>query len=181
MTKPKKKTCGAKTRSGGRCKCAPMANGRCYRHGGATPSGPDSVHYSHGAYSKWTPKEISDKVETFLAADPFDLTEELALSRGLLADFMSKIKLPMKDAQLETAAMLVDRIRKTVESINRIKNDSALTAAEITYLAARAAEVVGRYIDDPTEQKAFIQDLFGGLAGANSTIPGRLADEGEGR
>lgn len=154
-----------------------MPNGRCYRHGGATPSGPASVHYQHGMYAKWTPREIAEKVETFLDADPFDLTEELALSRGLLADFMSRLENPMTDGQRETAAMLVDRIRKTVESINRIKNDSALTAAEITYLAARASEVVTLYIVDPAKQKAFIQDLFGGLAGANSTIPGRLADE----
>lgn len=177
MKQPKKKMCGAKTRSGGKCKRAPMANGRCYLHGGATPSGPDSVHYQHGKYAKWTPQGIAEKVGAFLDADPFDLTEELALSRGLLADFMSRLEMPMKDAQLETATMLVDRIRKTVESINRIKNDSALTAAEITYLAARATEVVTRYIVDPTQQKAFIQDLFGGVAGANSTIPGRLADK----
>lgn len=173
----KKKNCGAKTRAGTPCKCAPMENGRCYRHGGATPKGADSPHFIHGGYSKYAHAGIADKVAAFQDADPFDLTNELALIRALLADFLSRVDMPLAVEAYDTASMLVDRIRKTVESINRIKNDSALTAAEITYLAARAAEVVTRYIDDPSKQAAFIQDLFGGLTGANSAIPGSLAEQ----
>jgi hypothetical protein len=41
------KACGAKTRSGGRCKTAGMENGRCRMHGGPTPSG-----FKHGRHSK---------------------------------------------------------------------------------------------------------------------------------
>jgi hypothetical protein len=177
MMKARKKICGAKTRAGTPCKCAPMENGRCYRHGGATPKGADSPHFIHGGYSKYVHQEIADKVIAFQDADPFDLTDELALARALLADYMSRVEMPMGADTHDTASMLVDRIRKTVESINRIKNDSALTAAEITYLAARAADVVARYIDDPTQQAAFIQDLFGGLAGANPTIPANVTIE----
>jgi hypothetical protein len=186
--KKKKKTCNAKLkhRPGERCGQPAgwgtdhVGEGRCKLHAGSTPRGAASVHYVHGARSRYmqnVKNEIAQKVDAFLDADPFDLTEELALSRGLLEDFLSKIEYPMTDAHRGTAMMLVDRIGKTVERINRIKNDSALTAAEITYLAARAADVVARYIVDPAKQKAFIQDLFGGLAGANSTIPGRLADK----
>lgn len=175
MTKVKKKICGAKTRAGTPCKVAPMANGRCYRHGGATPKGADNANFTHGSYSKYVHQEIADKVMAFQEADPFDLTNELALSRALLADYMSRVEMPMGADTHDTASMLVDRIRKTVQSINQIKNDSALTAAEITYLATRAADVVARYIDDPAKQAAFIQDLFGGITGANSTIPGNVA------
>jgi glucans biosynthesis protein len=32
--------CGARTRSGGRCKGMQMANGRCRMHGGASPGAP---------------------------------------------------------------------------------------------------------------------------------------------
>jgi hypothetical protein len=147
-----------------------VGTGRCRFHGGATPRGADSPHFVHGGYSGYIQDQIAEKVRVFENADPFDLTHELALTRALLADFISRIETPYAASALETISLLVDRIRKIVESINRIKNDSALTAAEITYLAARSAEVVTRYIDDPVRQKAFIQELFGGIAGANSAI-----------
>lgn len=182
-----KKTCGANLKNGsGHCTQPAgwgtdhVGEGRCKLHGGKTPRGADSPHFVHGArsiYMRNVKAEIAQKVDAFLDADPFDLTEELALARGLLEDFLSKIEYPMTDAQRGAVMMLIDRIGKTVERVNRIKNDSALTAAEITYLATRAADVVARYIDDPTEQKAFIQDLFGGLAGSNPAIPGSLAEQ----
>lgn len=188
MTADKKKTCGSKLKKRPGEFCGQPAGwgtdhvgeGRCKLHGGKTPRGADSPHFVHGArsiYLKNVKHDIAQKVDAFLDADPFDLSEELALMRGLLEDFVSRVDWPVKDEQRGQIAMLVDRIRKTVESINRIKNDSALTAAEITYLATRVADVVARYIDDPSEQKAFIQDLFGGLAGSNPTIPGSLADQ----
>lgn len=190
MTDQKKKTCGAKLKHRPGQYCGQPAGwgtdhvgeGRCKLHGGSTPRGADSTHFIHGArsmYMKNVKHDIAQKVDAFLEADPFDLTEELALSRGLLEDFLSRVDYPVTDAQRGHIVMLTDRIGKTVERINRIKNDSALTAAEITYLAMRATEVVGRYIVDPAQQAAFIQDLFGGLTGANSTIPGRLADEAD--
>lgn len=182
-----KKTCGAKLKNGSGYCTQPagwgtdhVGEGRCKLHGGSTPRGAASTHFVHGArsiYMKNVKHDIAHKVDAFLDADPFDLSEELALMRGLLEDFVSRVDWPVKDEQRGQIAMLVDRIRKTVESINRIKNDSALTAAEITYLATRAADVVARYIVDPTEQTAFIQDLFGGLAGSNSTIPDSLAEQ----
>lgn len=43
--------CGAKTKTGGRCQRSPMPNGRCYRHGGATPVGSALPQFKHGRYS----------------------------------------------------------------------------------------------------------------------------------
>lgn len=43
--------CGAKTRSGGRCKKPAMKNGRCRNHGGATPETNQNAR-KHGIYSK---------------------------------------------------------------------------------------------------------------------------------
>lgn len=42
--------CGARTRSGGRCRVPPMAAGRCYRHGGASKRWPvgQGPRYTHG-------------------------------------------------------------------------------------------------------------------------------------
>src|SRR4028118_1298183 len=39
------KLCGAKTRAGGQCQNPAMGNGRCRKHGGATPQGLASPHW----------------------------------------------------------------------------------------------------------------------------------------
>ncbi len=73
--------CGAKTRSGGRCKRAGTGvGGRCKFHGGATPVGPAAASWKHGRHSKHLPQQL---LERYLAAsaDP-DLTslrDEVAL------------------------------------------------------------------------------------------------------
>lgn len=53
------KRCGAKTRSGGTCNQRPMANGRCWLHGGKTPTGLESPHFKHGRYSKHLPSKLA--------------------------------------------------------------------------------------------------------------------------
>lgn len=47
------KSCGAKTRSGGTCKRAPMSNGRCNLHGGKSSGAPkiNTNAVTHGFYS----------------------------------------------------------------------------------------------------------------------------------
>lgn len=49
-----KRECGAKTRSGGRCKQAAMPNGRCRLHGGKSLAGIASPTYKHGRRSKYS-------------------------------------------------------------------------------------------------------------------------------
>ena len=44
--------CGAKTRTGGRCKQPAMANGRCRLHGGKSLSGKQHGRYKHGRYTR---------------------------------------------------------------------------------------------------------------------------------
>lgn len=45
-------TCGAKTRSGAKCKSRPMANGRCRMHGGKSTGAPENTNaVKHGFYS----------------------------------------------------------------------------------------------------------------------------------
>jgi len=47
--------CGAKTRSGGRCRQAAMPNGRCRMHGGPNPGapcGPANGAWRHGRKSR---------------------------------------------------------------------------------------------------------------------------------
>jgi hypothetical protein len=60
-------TCNAKTRAGGLCQNAPMANGRCRMHGGKSLRGIASPRYKHGRYSK---DVLGRLVGEWLAAHP---------------------------------------------------------------------------------------------------------------
>ena len=54
------RTCGAKTRSGGRCKnLAMFPAGRCRMHGGKSLRGLASPRYKHGKYSKDTLAQLT--------------------------------------------------------------------------------------------------------------------------
>lgn len=156
--------CGAKTRSGEPCPNKPVTGSkRCRMHGGKSLSGVDSPKFKHGLYSKYAPQQIQEKIDDYIEADPLDLTHELALTRALLAEWMSRyqdgVKLDMLGVDVLTN--LIASVRRTVESISKIKNETALTAAEITYLQVRAVDVALKYFpDDKERQNQFIADLF---------------------
>lgn len=80
------KHCGAKTRTGGRCKSAPMPNGRCRQHGGKSTGPKDNRGNQnarkHGIYgSHLTPQER----EQFDAIELGAVDQELRLARIRLA------------------------------------------------------------------------------------------------
>jgi len=57
--------CGAETGDGSPCENAPMDNGRCYHHGGATegagaPEGEDNGSWKTGAYSEVLTEDFSE-------------------------------------------------------------------------------------------------------------------------
>ena len=76
------KHCGAKTRAGGSCKRAPMPNGRCHKHGGAStgPKTPNTAANAlkHGIYAAhFTDEELAVHQELKLG----NVDEELRLMR----------------------------------------------------------------------------------------------------
>ncbi len=87
------KRCGAKTRSGGKCRQWAMENGRCRMHGGATPRGPALPQYKHGMFSKALPKERLQQLRE-RATDPNIISnaELLALMDWRIADLTDAIE-----------------------------------------------------------------------------------------
>jgi hypothetical protein len=145
-----------------RCKARAVTGSTvCYHHGGKTPRGADSPHFKTGIYSSYASARIKDKIGHYIEADPFDLTNELALTRALLADYLQRFDgIPLDASSIDLMTILVDRVRKTVETIVKIRNDSALTAAEVTYLASRIVGLLDRYIDDPAKREACKLELL---------------------
>jgi len=177
--------CGARTRRGSLCQQPAgwgtdhPGEGRCKLHGGASPRGVESATFKTGLYSRYLPETIERKAQAFLEADPLELISEMALLRALLAEYVGRfdeIKMTARDVAL--LADLAERVGKFGERIGRMRNESALTGAELTYLAARIADIVVKYIDDPDEQRAFVADLVGavGRTGDSPSGPARGRD-----
>jgi len=73
--KPHGALCGAKTRAGGACERAPMANGRCHKHGGPSQGGPITTGRRSRRLGKWR-----ESYEAAMEADDLlDLRPGLAL------------------------------------------------------------------------------------------------------
>ena len=161
-------------RSGERCK-NPAVTGYdvCRIHGGKTPRGIASPNYKTGLYSRYLPSGINDKVQAFIEADPLELVSEMALLRALLAEYVGRFADMSPSARdIEILADLTERVGKFGERIGKMRNDTALTGAELTYLAARVADIVVKYIDDPNQQRAFVSEFLGTLGKPRAEEPG---------
>src|SRR5690625_27828 len=71
----KRKRCGAKTRSGGKCKNWAMANGRCRMHGGKSTGPPKKNKNSmkHGLFAKYLPDETLEIMNSINDINPLDI------------------------------------------------------------------------------------------------------------
>jgi hypothetical protein len=124
--------CGAKTRSGGRCKGQPMPNGRCRMHGGASLSGIASPTFQTGRYSKYLPAHLLADFQS-AQADPtlVECRDELALIDSRLGQLAQRFQ-SGKDAELwavlsmsfDTLATSFDALLSAVEP----EGDEAETA-----------------------------------------------------
>lgn len=126
------KICGAKTRSGKPCKAKAMANGRCYKHGGAsTGAGKGNKNaLKHGIYSRVIdPKDLDN------AADmQGSIAMELAIARMQLASLLQIMALQGETPQLD----------EIVNETLAVGEDEETERAE----KYREAEKCGEHFDD---------------------------------
>src|SRR4051812_32142589 len=87
-----RRECGARMRGGTPCHLAPMPNGRCRMHGGATPRGPALPQFKHGRYSRSLPTRLAAQYEA-AQSDPvlMELRDEIALNDARLADLLGRV------------------------------------------------------------------------------------------
>lgn len=108
-----KKTCGAKTRSGGKCKKPPMLNGRCRLHGGLSPRGPAHPSFKTGKYSKYLKGGIAKKyAEAMESGGRLSLLDDIALTDARMAELMES----MGGSNLPEMWMKLESIRNQVAS-----------------------------------------------------------------
>ena len=85
--------CGAKTRSGGRCKRAPApGRTRCNLHGGKTPRGHALPHTKTGRYSKHLPTRMAARyLEAESDGELISLRSDVALLDARIADLLARV------------------------------------------------------------------------------------------
>lgn len=117
-----KKTCGAKTRSGGKCKKSPMPNGRCRLHGGVVPRGPAHHSYKTGKYSKYLKGGIAKKyAEAMENGGRLSLLDDIALTDARMAELMDS----MGGTNLPELWLKMNAIRERAES-GRVNKANAI-------------------------------------------------------
>lgn len=87
------KPCGAKNRSGGRCKKPGTGvGGRCKFHGGASLVGPASPNYRTGRHSKYLPSALLERYHAAMG-DPglISLRDEVALLDGRITQLLETV------------------------------------------------------------------------------------------
>jgi hypothetical protein len=74
------------------CQRAPMQNGLCYMHGGATPSGMALPQTTTGRYSKHLPTRMGERYQQALAdSELLAMREEVAVIDARLADVLGRV------------------------------------------------------------------------------------------
>lgn len=145
-----KDSCGAKTRSGGKCKKAPMLNGRCKLHGGASTGAPQGNKNAtkHGFYSDalqpeervlWERVEIGsldDEIRLMKiklhrlvklsgsqdVAELIDSALEVTRKRGEEFDHVKEERVPYDKLEIKAAApQYADLIIKALDVIRKLE------------------------------------------------------------
>ena len=107
-----------------------MPNGRCYMHGGATPTGPALPQFKHGRYSKALPKGLAERFEASMA-DPqlLELRSELSLVDARIEELLGRVQAEETIGRWSDATTVYQRMRVAYQS--RRPTDAATALAEL--------------------------------------------------
>lgn len=83
--------CGAKTRSGGKCKRFAMPNGKCNLHGGKSLAGVASPTFKDGSRSAYMPKNLAAIYEQ-VKDEVADLQRNMALNEAFIREKLKTLE-----------------------------------------------------------------------------------------
>ena len=154
--------CGAKTRDGDPCKNAPMLNGRCRMHGGATPRGPAHGAFKTGRHSKSLPHRLAARYEEAMADETLlEQRSEIALLDVRIDEVVRTVDAKRAPAVWDDLCRLLDQRRKLVESERRrmVEMHQMLTTEEAMTLLAAVVDSLRRHVVDRKVLAAVSADL----------------------
>jgi hypothetical protein len=136
-----------------------MPNGKCYRHGGATPAGIASPHFKTGKDSKYLKHLPASFAPHFNVDNPhlIALIDELALVDAGMIELLERGKTRVTASLRRQLWDLVDRRGRLVAVESRRRNDFARFAKAILMAVATR-------IDDPKVRGQIQEDVLRILA-----------------
>lgn len=120
--------CGAKRSQGpGYCLRDPMANGRCYKHGGVSLKGALSPTFKHGRYSKYLKLELARRYqETHDDPELLSLREDVALVTDRIGQLLDRVQSGESGAAWKQIARLWKEFQRQRSAGNVPKMQEAL-------------------------------------------------------
>jgi hypothetical protein len=128
----------------------------CRFHGAGSPKNETTggAPVKHGRYSAKRKESLQEKIEAYREEDdPAEMWSEISLLRALLQEWLDDLETLDEDT-VSVILRLQDSIRKTLDSINRIKTRTALTASEIELVQARIADLFKSYVPEDRRDDA---------------------------
>ena len=98
----------------GRCQSVKrMANGRCHKHGGASPVGPAQPSYKHGKYSKYLPpRMLATYDEGQTDAELLTMRAEVELVDMRIKDLMTRVDTGEASSKWQALTKQLNRLRE---------------------------------------------------------------------
>ena len=126
-----RRVCGAwSRRSKAPCKVLPMANGRCYMHGGPSLKGADVATFKHGRYSKYLPKQLFDRFQDAQEdSELLSLRADIGLLRARITELLDRLD------KGESAARWAG-LQRAVTDLDKHINDPTEAAKDINSIRA---------------------------------------------
>lgn len=153
--------CGAKTADGSACENPGMENGRCYLHGGPTPTGIGSVHFRHGRYSKVLGQ--GDLLERYHAGvndqELSSLHDEMALLDGRIAAVVEGLEHGESQMLWKALGGAVAAVRALTKRCEEEPDDE--TREDLVKDRERAVEALLFLVDQGVSDSASWAELIG--------------------
>jgi hypothetical protein len=129
------------------------------------------MNITHGRDALQTRSELAERIDNYKKQDQgdlLDLTSELSTMKAIFEEFIEGFAKP-KDTNygvhLERATKMISTIMRLVDNISKIESRNAITASQVMYLRAVVADILMKYINDPSLQKQAAQELVQRVGG----------------
>ncbi len=89
--------------------------------------------------------------------------------RAMIAREIALLLPGVDDAQMPAVLALTNQIRRIIATVAKIRNDTALTIAEVRFLQAGIEALINDFLPDPNTKRAFVSRLTGLIPRASAS------------
>lgn len=152
--------CGARTRSKGYCRKAPLSGrNRCKLHGGASPRGIASASYKHGSYSKDLPSKLAERYLDAMTDDELlSLRSDIALLQTRVSDQLSNFSEGGTGELFVQACEIYNDLIKALGREDQVESQHLLSELGKTLKQGSKEHFTWQGIEETLEKKRKLSD-----------------------